>query len=275
MTAEEIRELFRKSLAGDDEDEEPWAAVEALRRDGCRETFAIAADWTRSAEPRKRKRAADVLAQLRKPGPPPCEWLFRDEAYALIVEMLETETDARVISSGLAAIGHLYNNAAIPVILRYVCHSDRDVRFDAACALGHFSNDCLAISGLLALTRDESAEVRDWAVFGLGVLGDADSAEIREALFHCLSDENEDVREEAAIGLGKRRDNRLIPALSRMLDAPELKVRVAEAASLLLGLPKDPPEWDAGDYKDALKKSSAAILSGQRKSGPSPARGFD
>jgi hypothetical protein len=39
-----------------------------------------------------------------------------------------------------------------------------------------------------------------------------------------------------------------------MLDATELKSRVAEAASALLGLPEHPVEWGAGDYKNALKK---------------------
>jgi hypothetical protein len=37
-----------------------------------------------------------------------------------------------------------------------------------------------------------------------------------------------------------------------MLDGPEVKVRVAEAAAALLGFDKDPPEWAAADYKAAL-----------------------
>lgn len=38
-----------------------------------------------------------------------------------------------------------------------------------------------------------------------------------------------------------------------MLDAPEIKIRVAEAAAALLGLDKDPPEWVAADYRAALR----------------------
>jgi HEAT repeat protein len=67
-----------------------------------------------------------------------------------------------------------------------------------------------------------------------------------------LDDADEDVREEAAVGLGKRQDERLIPKLKTMLDEPELKCRVAEAAAALLGLDPDPPEWEAADYKAAL-----------------------
>jgi HEAT repeat protein len=107
---------------------------------------------------------------------------------------------------------------------------------------------------LLKLTSDPDEEIRDWAVFGLGVLGNADSPEIREALLRCLTDANENVREEAAVGLGKRRDKRLIPVLLTMLEDPNIKVRVAEAAAALLGMDKDPKEWTASDYRAAVAK---------------------
>jgi HEAT repeat protein len=77
----------------------------------------------------------------------------------------------------------------------------------------------------------------------------------------CLSDPDEDVREEAAVGLGKRQDVRLLPRLSAMLDMPVLKVRVAEAASALLGLPEDPIEWEAEDYRKALKERFGSRVS--------------
>ena len=163
-----------------------------------------------------------------------------------------------VLGSGISALGHFRNSAGIPVIVKYLSHPDQNVRFSAAFALGCFCDDEPAISGLLALTRDEDADVRDWAVFGLGVLGSADSTEIRAALLRCLSDTDEDVREEAAVGLGKRKDLRLLPVLRRMLDAPDLKSRVAEAASALLSPHEDPAEWSAGDYKDALQRQFGA-----------------
>lgn len=37
-----------------------------------------------------------------------------------------------------------------------------------------------------------------------------------------------------------------------MLEEPELKTRVAEAAAALLGLASDPAEWVAADYTAAL-----------------------
>jgi HEAT repeat protein len=78
------------------------------------------------------------------------------------------------------------------------------------------------------------------------------SSEIREALFERIADPDEDVREEAAVGLRKRQDLRLLPALRGRLHDEVLKVRVAEAASALLGLAEDPEEWKAEDYKRAL-----------------------
>ncbi len=249
--------MFDRTLLGDYEDESAWEAVSLLRRNGNREVFETASEWLKAENPLQRARGAAILAQLRAPGseerlPKATDWLFRDETFSLLVELLERESDAMVLDSGIAALGHLYNEAGIPIIVRYSRHSDKNVRFSVACALGHFPNHPLAVATLVPLTRDEDSDVRDWSVFGLGVQGDADSPEIREALLQRLSDPDEDVREEAAVGLGKRRELRLLPPLRTMLSMPVLKLRTAEAASALLGLPEDPEEWEAEDYKAAL-----------------------
>ncbi len=265
MTSSDVQELFDQTLLGDYEDEAPWDAVSTLRSNGTRRIFEIAVTWLQSNEPVKRARGAAILAQLRasssgEQAKEP-EWLFRDETLPLLVALLERESDALVLGSGIAALGHLYNESAIPIIVRYADHPDKDVRFSVACALGHFPNDPAAVATLIPLTRDAHSDVRDWAVFGLGVQGDVDSPEIREALLQRISDPDEDVREEAAVGLGKRQDLRLLPALRTMLDAPGVKVRIAEAASALLGLPEDPEDWGADDYKMALDKKFGNNLS--------------
>lgn len=257
MTTSEIQDLFGQTLIGDYDDEAPWEAISKLRSNGDRAIFEMAAIWLKSNNALERARGADILAQLRAPGNREAErseprWLFRNEAFPLLVELLEGESDAMVLNSGIAALGHLYNEACIPIIEMYKEHPDQDVRFSVACSLGHFPNDPVAVSALVPLTRDPDSEVRDWAVFGLGVQGDIDSPEIREVLLDRISDPDEDVREEAAVGLGKRQDLRLLPTLRDMLNAPELKLRVAEAASAMLGLPKDPEAWEAENYKKAL-----------------------
>jgi HEAT repeat protein len=157
-------------------------------------------------------------------------------------------------STRLLALSVMYNADAVPLIVAFQVHPDQKVRFAVTFALQCFPNDPRSVHGLLKLTSDEDEDVRNWAVFGLGVRGDADSPEIREALLRGLNDTNEEVREEAAVGLGKRQDQRVIPKLVEMLNQPILKVRVAEATSALLGFDEDPPEWEAADYKTALAR---------------------
>ena len=260
MNASEIEALFARTLIGDHDDEGAWEAVHKLRSSGSREVFDRAAEWCRSDNPSKRARAADVLCQLQRPRLPDSsvgetEWLFVDESYSLVTKMLEKEQDHLVLDCAIFALGHLANAHAVPLILRFKDHSDENIRFAVACALGHFPNEPESINGLLKLTGDPDADVRDWAVFGLGVLGDSDSPEIRDALLRCLNDTNEDVREEAAAGLGKRRDQRVIPMLETLLDEIELRPRVVETLAGLLSLDeKELSAWTPADCRAALAK---------------------
>jgi HEAT repeat protein len=255
----EMEALFARSLAGDYEGEPAWAAVRELRNSGSREVFDYAAAWCGADDPLKRARAVAVICQLRSEALS-AEPLYRDESYALISRMLECERDPLVLDSAVSALGHLRDARAVPLIVRYRDHAEGSVRFAVAFALGCFPNDSRSIECLIELASDSDSEVRDWAVFGLGVQGEADSAEIREALVRCLDDEDRNVREEAAVGLGKRRDDRVVPALRRMLEEPEVSVRVCEAAAAYLGLEAECEDWAVEDYADAvgrLEKSKA------------------
>lgn len=256
MDSEQVQSLFEQTLVADYESEETWAAVSALRMYGSRDVFEHATAWCRSDDPIKRARGADILCQLQRgqtqetPNRP--QWMFRDESYELISSILKTEQNPVVLHSAITGLGHIGNPKAIPVILRYADHAHADIRFAVAFALGCFPNDPQAVVGLTILTADSCSDVRDWAVFGLGVQGDFDSPEIRETLLRCLNDSDENVREEAAVGLGRRQDQRLIPQLRAMLDQGKITGRVAEAATELLELDDAPSEWTAADYKAAL-----------------------
>ena len=83
--------------------------------------------------------------------------------------------------------------------------------------------------------RDADEDVRDWATFGLGVQGDLDSDEIRDALWQRISDPSPDVREECLVGLAKRKDHRALEVLVAALNQPEVSNRVREAAAEFLG----------------------------------------
>lgn len=258
MNSGEIDELFSRTLSGGYEDDSAWEAVRTLQHIGTREVFDRAAEWCNSDEPLVRARGADVLAQLGKTVEHPTN-SFPEDSYLLVSQLLQKEIDPRPLSSAISALGHIENLQAIPLIVRHQRHESADVRFSVACALGSFAlfNDPLAIKALLVLMEDGDDDVRDWATFGLGVQGDSDSEEIRDALFRRMSDSDDDVREEAMVGLAKRKDQRVLPSLIAALEQPTMTDRVLEAADLTLDVQGDRKDWKSRDYVGALRERFA------------------
>ena len=259
----EIDELFRQTLHGDYEDEEeeggPWEAISKLQAIGSREVLEKAIVWARDRRPARRQRGIDILAQLGRSEAHP-QTAFADEIYPVVTAVLADEQDLEVIDSCLVALGHLANPAAIPLILHYRRHNDADVRFAAAFGLSSFANHPDAIAPLIELTRDADPDIRDWATFGLGVQGRADSPEIRKALLDRLDDGNPDTREEAVAGLGKRHELRVLPDLIELLQQDEVSYGVVEAACHLLDLEQVREDWTAEEYIQALTQRYSAEL---------------
>jgi HEAT repeat protein len=110
------------------------------------------------------------------------------------------------------------------------------------------------VDTLLELMRDTDEDVRDWATFGLGVLGNLNSEEIRDAFWQTIHDSNRDVREEALVALSKRKDRRVLPVLIAELSQPEITDRVTEAAEAFLSEEEQATERSPVDYIAALKK---------------------
>jgi hypothetical protein len=251
--AEKLQQLFAQTLRGDYDADEPWEAVRELRRIGTREVFDLAADWCRSADPLMRARGADVIAQLGKTAEHRSN-SFPEEAFSVLSELVQTETEIRPLGSGIFALKHLDEPRAVPLITAHEAHANVEVRYAVACALGSYPNDAESIAGLLRLTDDADPDVRDWATFGIGVLGDVDTPEIRDALAARLSDVNQEAREEAVVGLAKRQDRRTLPCLMELLEEPDPSSRVTEAASLMLGMDEDDPELEPIQYIQMLKE---------------------
>ncbi|HEX7968343.1 MAG TPA: HEAT repeat domain-containing protein [Stellaceae bacterium] len=84
--------------------------------------------------------------------------------------------------------------------------------------------------------------------------GDADSEEIRAALLRRLSDAKEDVRGEAVVGLGKRRDQRVLPALIASLEQESCTNTAIEAACFMLNPEDARGDWGGRDYAAALRQ---------------------
>jgi HEAT repeat protein len=232
--ASEIDDLFAQTMEGAYEDDAPWQAVQSLRRTGTRQVFEKAAEWTKSSVPLMRARGLDVLAQLGTTVEHPSNNLPL-EVYDLVTEVLETEHELQPLSSAIAALGHLGDQRAIPLIASHQSDSRSDVRFTVACALGSFPNDALSVATMITLSEDGDDDVRDWATFELGVLGDVDSAQVREALCRRLNDSDLDAQEEAISGLAKRHDARILPIIIPALEKSPVSGRVVQAAYTLLG----------------------------------------
>lgn len=241
MPTANIDELFAQTLQGDYDNDEAWEAIRTLRASGLREVFEKAVTWCRSSANLERARGAAILGQFGHTAENQTT-LFADESFKLLSGMLESETDPMTLAAILAAFGHIENPAIIPQILPFSYHPDADVRLDLAFALGCFADDERGVSTLIKLMADKDSEVRDWATFGLGVLGDFDSPKIREALYKNLSDEDEDVREEAMVGLAKRKDSRSLPEILSALEDKDRSPRALEAANLFLERTNDPIE---------------------------------
>lgn len=249
---QEIQEAFAQTLVGDYDSDQAWNSVRKLHHLGGREVFAIAATWCHSAHPLMRARGADVIAQLGKVSRQSNS--FPEESFAIVAELVRTETEIQPLTSGLYALGHLENSLAIPTMCSYYMHPNSDVRAAVTFALGRYANNELAITALIHLTRDADPDVRDWAVFGLGVVGEADNPDIRDALAARLADANRDAREEAVVGLAKRQDRRVLETLLDLLAEPDVTDRVIEAASLMLGMGFEKPELEPSQYVEILKQ---------------------
>jgi HEAT repeat protein len=252
MCREQMDEIFAQTLTGDYDDESPWEAIRTLRGIASREVFDCAVEWCTSDNPLKRARGADVLAQLGRTFEHPSN-SFPEECFSAVSALVQREKEPVPLNSASSALGHIGNPQAIPLVVEHRFHPNADVRFGVAFALGNFANDSRAADALVTLMQDADDDVRDWATFGLGVQGDRDSEEIRDALFQRLTDPHRDVREEALAGLAKRKDQRALPTLISALSQPEISDCVLEAAESFLGETKQGIKSSSSDYIAALK----------------------
>lgn len=253
MSEVSIDELFTQTLKGESDDEAAWTAIHALRRLGTREVFLRAEEWCSSDDPKVRERGVDILAQIGSTAESPGN-KFAEESFEIVSKLISQEADLHILYSELVALGHIGIEAGVPIIVPFASHQDSDIRWAVAFALCSFANDSRCILPLLKLMEDSDVEIRDWATFALASQDDTDSDQIRSAFIRCLDDSSEDVREEALVGLARRRDSRALPTLICALERGDNKCRIVEAASWMLGMDSEPEDWDSTDYLAALRK---------------------
>jgi HEAT repeat protein len=222
-----IEELISVALRHTADDDAYWDAVGVLQRRDTEDALNRHKELCQSSSPAKRRLGADILGQLGVP-----ERTFPQECTAVLLGMLDNEESYDVIQAVLIGLGHLKQVESIEPACRFRKHSDPEIRHGVVfCLLGH--EHPKAVETLIEMSKDEDAYVRDWATFGLGAQIDLDTPAIRDALADRLSDEDDDTRHEAMAGLAKRKDRRVIAAISKGLSLDNIEKEALEAAAVL------------------------------------------
>jgi len=175
----------------------------------------VASVWDRlqslvEGTPRERAVGALVLTQHVIA---PAQRYRTEECRDRLLPLLPIERDPAPLAAIIHGIGVLMrdldDDRVSGLLAPFADHSTGDIRFSVACALG-WLNDDVAIRTLIALSADTDSDVRDWATFGLGTLGDNDTPEVRDALVANLNDDDSSAANEALLGLVKRADHRVL-----------------------------------------------------------------
>ena len=85
---------------------------------------------------------------------------------------------------------------------------------------------------LMAMTRDPDRSNRDWATMLLSQV-EADTPEIRAALFAAADDENDVVRAEALLGIAQRDARLALPLALKALSGDRVSMAVFEAVMII------------------------------------------
>ena len=257
--------VAQASSAGVDDDAY-WEAVYALHAEPMDAVWPLVAPFASDARPSLRELAVDVLRCVARREPS-----FVEPTMTLLTSRLRVETAASVLEAILEALGELGQPDRVELALPFATHADERVRSAVLVAMaGARSPD--AIAAFIRASTDEADEVRDWATFELGSqLGDAedptrdDIPGVVEALLARLDDAHDDTRCEAIVGLARRRDRRVLPALLRGIaeGAGPLELEAAAAlgapelceplrAMLARGDEEDVGFWEKNGIREAI-----------------------
>ena len=209
--------LIEAALGAYDEDCR-WELIEGVLRECSDDVLEAATGLLQSGIERDRTLGADVLGRIVGIEPN-----SRDAVQKTILAALAIERAAAPLASIVAALGHVGDPGTLDLVFPLADSPNAEVRLAVAFAVATVSPQPLgpeARIALITLSRDVNPEVRDWAVFGLGTLSDADGPDVRAALLARAEDASHDARAEALFGLAVRHDPRAVPHLIRELQSP-------------------------------------------------------
>lgn len=226
MLAHVLRRARQAASGGPDD---AWEVLQEARAHG-RAAFDAALVLLSSDEAADRSLGCHLLVVLCNPDEE--EW--GREVATVMAGLAVGEHDAEVLCCLATALGFARHRLGLPALVGLSTHPDSDVRQQAAQALpscAEGADGVLLSATLLALMADPDDDVRDWATFGLGTLTDFDGPAVREGLVICMGDENLEVRDEALLGLARRRDPRLVAFLVARLEEESVGMLAVEAAT--------------------------------------------
>jgi hypothetical protein len=156
----------------------------------------------------------------------------------MLGRMLDGVDDLHLEWSIADALRLVWNVAAAGPLCSLARSRSVNVRRSVAEGLGIAMCDQTREEGMAALVRltaDAEPAVRDWATFSLGSQLDADSRQVRAALWARVDDRDRSTRCEAMVGLARRGDVRVAARIAAELRAGWAGRRLAEAAAELGG----------------------------------------
>jgi len=212
-------------LINNKSDKSRWDTISILRSRPSEELFTKCLELTKSKKKKNRIIGIDILAQLGLSPRP-----FLKQTLNLYFDLLNTETDPKVLMSLLYAIGH-NNNKLNKVRIEKICslfNNDNDlVKEGLVSALG-FVNNVNAIDVLIKLSSNKLSHIRNWATFYIGQV-ERNNKNTREALWQRINDRHQETKLEAIVGLAKRKDEDVNEIIKRELIGGEYGTLLFEA----------------------------------------------
>ncbi len=222
-------EIVQVAITTTDEDI-CWDNIWVLQARGGKEELAAAAALCASLDPNERIVGVNILGQLGIP-----ERTFPQACGDVLLKLIATESDSNVLASIGIAFGHLKEPRGVLPLVKFKNHPNPGVRMSVVLGLTA-QEDPVAIAALIELSADDDGDIRNWATFALGSQVDADTPELRQALFDRAiletgaDDPSAEIRGEALLGLAIRRDRRVINPLIEELESEAVGILAVEAA---------------------------------------------
>jgi HEAT repeat protein len=209
-------------------DVEPLGLLYEARHHG-REALDRGLALLRRSDAVERAVGCDLLAELCSPD----DHGWGPEVAVALVAMAQAEDDPDVLRPLVRAIGRAGHPSGLPLLDRLSSHPDPDIRCHVATAV-YFCDDNGDAENvqriLIGLMSDEDDDVRDWATFGLGTQTHLDGADVRDALLRSTGDPDEETRDEAILGIARRRDHRALDVVAGRLGEGDVSNIAVEAA---------------------------------------------